>query len=924
MGEVFLAEDTRLRRRVALKSVTTRHAARPEARLRLLREARAAAALNHPNIAAIYDVIETDGDMHIVMEYVEGTSLDEIVRRGPLPVRRALRIGLELSEAVAAAHDQGVVHRDLKPSNVRLTTAGHVKVLDFGLARTLDVDAPAGTDADGTTAALTEVDQLVGTPAYMAPEQLRGARGDQKSDVYGLGIVLFELLTGQRPFRAPTTIELAVKAVTQGVPDVRTLRPDAPGDLAALVARATARDPRDRIASAQELRDLLQDVFAEQSPASPSSPLPGPLPLEVPTPVPAPAPPASASEAAAASPQAPFPAPQPPSSVPEAPVPTPHTAEPIPLTSPRALVQPAPSSMRHGAWTRAAYRALAAAVLVALVGVVAWRLRPVPSPSGPEVTPRTSTVVVLPVSAPHGMSELEPAAAGIGEIIAANLAIVPGVHVVSRIDTAAAMGVVRDVQRVLRDLAPNYVVNAAIDGGPDQFDLDVRLLDGKGGVAWTGAYQGVRTDDPFTLPVRVSADVGRAMADAGAVSPQALAAVADRLQKPPTAVREAWAHYTDALRFLDRPDIQGNVARATTLLERAVDRDPRFAMGWAALATAYSMQYDETKDQQWPARVVRANLEALRLDPDRAETRMALAQMYKNTGAYDRAVDELNRAIALSPASDVPRRLLGGLYTDIGRYDEAVSALRQAIDRRPEYWRNWSFLGYAYYKAGRHQDAIPVYERLLELQPDNSRGHAAFGTVLHEMGRDEDARAHYRRALELAPTASAWSNLGTLDYFAGRYEDAARAYQEAITLRPNIATTHRNLGDAFAAAGRRQDAGRAYQTALRLLAQQLATNPRDGDAVSLRSIVEAKLGRLAEARRHAADALALLPDNKEVLYRSAVVATIDGRPEDAARLLDAALARGASIVYARRDPDLAALRQVPAVRERLAASVPSR
>jgi tetratricopeptide (TPR) repeat protein len=357
--------------------------------------------------------------------------------------------------------------------------------------------------------------------------------------------------------------------------------------------------------------------------------------------------------------------------------------------------------------------------------------------------------------------------------------------------------------------------------------------------------------------------------------------------------------------------------RAVTLLEEAVKKDPQFALAWAALGTACAMQYQESLDERWPPRVQQANLEALRLEPDRAETRIALAQMYETTGKYDQAIDELTRAIALAPGSDTPHRLLGGLYTDLGRHDEAVRELRTAIELRPGFWRNWSYLGYAYFQAGRHEEAIPVYQRLVELQPDSARGHSAFGTVLHEMGRTAEARVHYERALSLEPTAPAWSNLGTLDFFDGRAAQAAKAYEEAVRLRPNDPTYRRNLGDAYAAMGRKGDAAQAYATARELLRAQLETNPRDADAVSTLSLIEAKLGHLDEARRLAGDALAQLPDQKDVLYHSAVVATLDARLDEAADLLTRALARGSNARHAARDPDLAPLRQRDDVRRLL-------
>jgi Flp pilus assembly protein TadD/TolB-like protein len=526
---------------------------------------------------------------------------------------------------------------------------------------------------------------------------------------------------------------------------------------------------------------------------------------------------------------------------------------------------------------------------------------------------------VLPVSTPPGSAELESVATGLSEVLAANLGAVPGVQVLPRAETRGAFGKRKDVDQVFADLAPNYVVSAALEGTLSQFRLEVRLLDARGRASWSRVYEG-RGGDPFNLPAMVSEHVGRALADAGAVSHQAVDGASGRFQQPPTTERDAWAYYTDALRFLDRPDIQGNVTRATTLLEEAVRKDPRFALGWAALAAAYSVQYDETKEPQWTQRVQQANLEALRLDPNRAETRLALAQMYENTGKYDRAVDEYRRAMALAPSSDLPLRLLGGLYTDAGRYEDAVSVLKQAVGLRPGFWRNWSYLGYAYLKAGRHEEAVAAYERLLALQPDSARGHNALGAVLQEIGRTGEAREHYRRSAALDSSPAAWSNLGTLDFFDGRYTDAAQAFQKAVAARPSDATYGRNLGDALLASGRRNDATQAYGAALASLELQVATNPRDAEALSLRAVVEAKLGRMSEARQHAAGALALLPENKDVLYHACVVAAFDGRLDDAAALLGRALERGYSVRTATLDPDLAKLRQVPGVRERLAAA----
>ncbi|MCA1563898.1 MAG: serine/threonine protein kinase, partial [Acidobacteria bacterium] len=263
MGDVYLAEDVRLGRRVALKSPSDTWLASPDARARLHREARAAAQLNHPNIAAIYDVLDLDERPHIVMEYVEGETLSARVRRGRLPVPLAVDIGLQLAEALASAHEHGVIHRDLKPGNVVITPDGRVKILDFGLAKFRA--APRPDDLAAGPPSLTTAGQLLGTPGYTSPEQLVGKPADPRSDIYSAGALLFELLTGRAPFEGDDAMALALATITSEPPAVRAFNPAVPEALEAIVRRAMAREARDRFQSALHLRAELTRVAASLS-----------------------------------------------------------------------------------------------------------------------------------------------------------------------------------------------------------------------------------------------------------------------------------------------------------------------------------------------------------------------------------------------------------------------------------------------------------------------------------------------------------------------------------------------------------------------------------------------------------------------------------------------------------------------------------
>src|SRR5918995_1338606 len=239
MGTVLLAEDTRLGRQVALKTVSGADADTAYSRAQLLREARAAAALSHPNIAAVHDVLDDKGQVVIVFEYIEGDTLATRLEKGRLSLDSAIAIGLQLTEALRAAHDRGIIHRDLKPANIAIARDGVVKVLDFGIARTLPREASADTNVR-TTASFT------GTIGYASPEQCLGQRADARADIFSLGVVLYEMLTGERPFpgREATTVVRAM--LEREAPHVSTVVSGVPAHLDDLLSRALSREPARR------------------------------------------------------------------------------------------------------------------------------------------------------------------------------------------------------------------------------------------------------------------------------------------------------------------------------------------------------------------------------------------------------------------------------------------------------------------------------------------------------------------------------------------------------------------------------------------------------------------------------------------------------------------------------------------------------
>jgi len=257
MGEVYRARDTRLKRDVALKVLPDAVAGDQKKLARFQREAELLATLNHPNIAAIYGIEEADGAVGLALELVEGDDLSHHIARGALPLPEALAIARQIADALEAAHERGVIHRDLKPANIKITPDGRVKVLDFGLAKMLEPGASSGDFGGGSSGprpsaltmppamaspAMTMRGAIVGTPAYMSPEQARGTPADRRADIWAFGCVLFEMLTGKRAFDAGDSVSDAIVAVLSREPDWTALPADLPPRVRTVLGRCLQKD----------------------------------------------------------------------------------------------------------------------------------------------------------------------------------------------------------------------------------------------------------------------------------------------------------------------------------------------------------------------------------------------------------------------------------------------------------------------------------------------------------------------------------------------------------------------------------------------------------------------------------------------------------------------------------------------------------
>ena len=275
MGEVYRARDPKLNRDVALKILPALFTADPERLARFRREAQVLAALNHPNIAAVYGFEDSGSTLALVMELVPGDDLSALVARGPMPLADALPIAKQIADALEAAHDQGIIHRDLKPANVKVRADGTVKILDFGLAKALTQERGAGSgevsNSPTLTARATQMGMILGTAAYMSPEQARGRTVDRRADIWAFGCVMYELLTGRRTFEGTEVTDVLARVIERD-PDWEALPANTPRDLRRLLERCLTKNPKARLRDIGEARVAIDGLAGSKTPPPVATP----------------------------------------------------------------------------------------------------------------------------------------------------------------------------------------------------------------------------------------------------------------------------------------------------------------------------------------------------------------------------------------------------------------------------------------------------------------------------------------------------------------------------------------------------------------------------------------------------------------------------------------------------------------------------
>lgn len=729
MGEVYLAEDIRLGRKVALKLLPPELTNDEQRVLRFQQEARTASALNHPNILTIFDIGEVESTHFIATEFVKGETLRACMSATGMNVQRALSIIIQVAGALGAAHEVGVVHRDIKPENIMVRPDGFVKVLDFGIAK-LTQRIAASSEMGLLPLVNTEPGMLMGTPKYMSPEQMRGLDVDERTDVFSLGVVLYEMLAGTAPFEAATIGDIIVAILQNEPPPIAEHTAAVPAGLQQIVDKALRKDRDERY---QTMEDLIGDLRGQGSTAGIDQQAMLPMWSSNPTIV------GSATEPARVATQEDL---GNRSSVKRAAQTT---------SSAEYIVSGIKQHKRR--WT------LLVAALAAVVAAVVY----FSSASG-----AIRSVAVLPFVNASNDPNTEYLSDGISESLINNLSRLPELKVIARSSSFRYRGKDVDLQEVAKALGVQAIVTGRVMQVGDQLQVSAELADTRDKTQIWGEQYNRKTTDLQAVQEEIARTIS------GKLHLQLPGAQEQQLRKRATGDSAAYQLYLNGL-FYWRKGGTENYRKALDYYNKAAALDPNFALAYTGVASVYnqlggtddptetlakakaaiqkSLELDETlaeahavlaniklSEWDWPGAEIEYK-RALELNPNLASAHGDDAVCLSTIGRQTEALTENKRAQELDPLRVSIRNGEGIILLNARRYDEAVRQFQKVINMQPDYPQAHEYLGYAYAAKGMYAEAIAEYQKAISIEEDPMLIQAYVGYAYAMSGKRDEALA---------------------------------------------------------------------------------------------------------------------------------------------------------------------------------------
>jgi serine/threonine protein kinase/tetratricopeptide (TPR) repeat protein len=742
MGEVYLAQDTRLRRKVALKVLPINLVSNHDRLDRFEREARAAATLNHPNIAHIYEIAEVDGTNFIAMEFIDGETLRAKIYRDNSNLKRMLEWLTQVAEGLAKAHGAGIVHRDLKPDNIMISRDGYAKILDFGLAKLLAPQLPANSEANSEASTvmvpqpLSTPGMIMGTVGYMSPEQAGGrAQIDARSDIFSFGCVLYEAATRQQPFSGTTAVDSLHKIIHAHPPPVNNFNATAPLDLQRVVRRCLAKDPEDRYQTikdvATELKELLREIEKETQVEISISPktLSGPLISE------------GGSETIDASGK---------------------TAASTVGAQTKSIAEYAfIKAKRHKFLVASVAALLFIALAIAYIRRPAVAKKPIQS------------IAVMPFENLTHDQNTEYLSDGLTESLIYSLSRLRQITVIPRSTVFRYKNQTPDLLEVARQLDVQAVLTGRVLAQGDTLTVSVEMVDTQNNKQlWGERYMRKASDI-----LLVQDEIARQVTDTLRVRLTGLRQ--EQVTKRYTENPEAYRAYLRGRSYWNKGLAPG-FEKSREYFREAIDLDPTYALAYAGLGEYYAFASTVgflPPHENWPRAEAAVN-KALALDDTLAESYNTLAAIkldyQRDWPAAERA---FRRGIELNPDFAEIHAHYGVCLNLFGRNEEALAETQRSVELEPLEPRFTFFRGRILLFMRQYDRAIDQFHKTLELDPNYLMAHQDLGDAYEQKGMQTEAIAEWSKALALRGAREQASNLERA-YTAAGFEAAVQALAE--------------------------------------------------------------------------------------------------------------------------------------------------
>ena len=794
MGDVYLAQDTKLDRKVALKILPANVAADRNRMERFVREAKAAAALSHPHIAHIYEISQQDGLNFIAMEFIDGRTLGDYLRdSNPEELPRVLRHLQHVAEGLARAHAAGIVHRDLKPDNIMITRDGHAKILDFGLAKLIAPQQSGLTGGEPSQQATAILQQhstpgvVLGTVGYMSPEQAQGKTKeiDYRSDIFSFGCILYEAVTGRKAFAGKDPIDTLNKIIREPCAPITDFRPEASDHLQRIVRRCLAKDPEDRYQTikdvAIELRELRRELVGSAGidTAVPPSSVRSTL--------------GSAGNAA-------------------------------PVSSDATFSRPGSSAEYLVSGIKQHKLAVAVALIVLVLGAVALGMYL--HARNTEVA--IESIAVLPFQNRSTEPDSEYLSDGLAESLIYRLSQLPNLKVSPTSSVFHYKGNQIDPIKVGKELGVSTVLSGRITQRGDNLIISVELVD----VRYNKLLWGEQYDRKTSELLATQREIAREIVDTLKLK---VSGQERGLAKHYTESNEAYQLYLKGRFYFNKRSEEG-MQKSLEYFQQAIEKDPTFALAYSGAADTYdllatpdaggAMAPDEALpkgkkaalkaieldgtlaephvslahvkyyyDRDWPG-AEREFKRAIELNPDYPQAHHWYAIYLVWSGRTNEGLAEIRRAQELDPLSLPISMTLGWLLCDAGRTDEGIEELRKTLEMDPTFVIAHHRLALCYERKGAYDGAIAEYEKVIDLGA-KVLGTAGLGQAYAMAGKRNEARQELAKLQELSKQRNTWPSLFAYIYAALGDKDQAFAWLDKSIDEHDLVTARLKVDARF-------------------------------------------------------------------------------------------------------------------------------